>query len=213
MGYVRDWFTGLFASRQHIFYDLLQQQSAYMVEATTLMLAFLEEPSEERRKRSKRIERDADDVRRALVEALNRTFVTPLDREDIYALSRDLDDVVDYAYSTTEELELFGLRPTARLVELATLVHEGAHELNRGMQFIHKDPPLAIEHAQRAKKIETRVEHVYRLSLAELFQPPNSVDAIITIFKLREVYRHLSNAADRVDEAANILSDTLVKNI
>lgn len=206
-------FRGLFSSRQEIFYELLQEQSAYMVEATTLMLAYLDEPSKNRRKEVKRVEKAADDIRRALVEELNRTFFTPLDREDIYALSRDLDDVVDYAYTTTEELELFELAPTPRLIELANLIHEGACELHAGMQYIRKDPKQAIGYAQRAKKIETRVERVYRRALAELFQPPESVAAVASMFMLREVYRHLSNAADRVDEAANILSDTLVKII
>jgi uncharacterized protein len=79
-------------------------------------------------------------VRRRLVKELNNTFITPLDREDIHALSRNLDDVVDYAYTTTEELELFEIKTTDSLRELATMVHEGAVELREGVYTIC--PPI-----------------------------------------------------------------------
>ena len=208
---IREWLRTLFAPRQNIFYDLMLQQSQYMIEATGMVLAYLEKPDHQKRKEARALEHDADEVRRRLVLELNRTFVTPMDREDIHALSRNLDDVVDYAYTTTEELDVFALEPNEWLKELASMVHEGARELHTAMQSIQSNPQKAIDHAQRAKKIETRVEEVYRRALAELFVAPQDIEGVMTILKLREVYRHLSNAADRVDEAANILSDTMVK--
>jgi uncharacterized protein Yka (UPF0111/DUF47 family) len=72
-------------------------------------------------------------------------------------------------------------------------------------------PGVANEHAQRAKALENRVERIYREALADLFDQPQDVEHIIEILKLREVYRHLSNAADRGDEAANHLNDIVVK--
>lgn len=208
---IHEWFRKIFAPRQDIFYELMLQQSQYMIEATGMVLEYLEKPGKKRRKRARDLEREADEVRRRLVLELNRTFVTPIDREDIHALSRNLDDVVDYAYTTTEELEVFALEPNEWLKELASMVHDGARELHMAMENIQTNPQTAIDHAQRAKKIETRVEQVYRRALAELFVAPQEIEGVMTILKLREVYRHLSNAADRVDEAANILSDTMVK--
>ena len=70
---------------------------------------------------------------------------------------------------------------------------------------------IAAEHAQRAKTLENRVETVYREALADLFDGPAGPKRVINILKMREVYRHLSNAADRGDEAANIISDIVVK--
>ncbi len=196
---------------QDIFYSLLMRQADYMVEATETMLAYLDKPGKKRRKKARRLEKKADDVRRRLVEELNNTFITPLDREDIHALSRNLDDVVDYAYTTTEELELFELKTTDSLWELATMVHESAVELRQGVYHLPTDLATADHYAQRAKKIETHVERVYRQALADLFVPPDDMDGMVHILKLREVYRHLSNAADRVDEAASHLSDMAVK--
>jgi uncharacterized protein Yka (UPF0111/DUF47 family) len=70
---------------------------------------------------------------------------------------------------------------------------------------------VANDHAQRAKALENRVEDVYREAIADLFNGPEDVEHIVQMLKLREVYRHLSNAADRGDEAANIIGDIVVK--
>jgi len=79
------------------------------------------------------------------------------------------------------------------------------------MLRIKEHPGVATEHAQRAKTLENRVETVYREALADLFNGPAGPKRVINILKMREVYRHLSNAADRGDEAANIISDIVVK--
>ena len=68
-----------------------------------------------------------------------------------------------------------------------------------------------MEYSSRAKKLENRVEDVYRKALAELFSDVSSLEKVAEIFTMREIYRHISNAADRIDDAANILSDIVVK--
>ena len=138
-----------------------------------------------------RKEKEADEARRILIDELNRTFVTPFDREDIFALSRAIDDVLDYAYSTVDEMEILNVEPTAYMQRIG----------------------VAGDHAQRSKALENRVESVYREALADLFSEVTGKDndAIVKILKQREVYRHLSNAADRGDEAANVIADIVVK--
>jgi uncharacterized protein Yka (UPF0111/DUF47 family) len=156
-------------------------------------------------------EEDADEVRRILISELNRTFVTPMDREDISALSRAIDDIMDYAWSTVQEMELLHVSPTPHLQRMVSLLHEAAREVHLAMLRIKDHPEVASEHAQRAKALENRVEHVYREALADLFDGPAGPKRVIVILKMREVYRHLSNAADRGDAAANIISDIVVK--
>jgi len=156
-------------------------------------------------------EEDADEVRRILISELNRTFVTPMDREDISALSRAIDDIMDYAWSTVQEMELLHVSPTPHLQRMVSLLHEAAREVHLAMLRIKEHPEVASEHAQRAKALENRVEHVYREALADLFDGPAGPKRVIVILKMREVYRHLSNAADRGDAAANIISDIVVK--
>jgi uncharacterized protein Yka (UPF0111/DUF47 family) len=74
-------------------------------------------------------------------------------------------------------------------------------------------PNVATEHAVRAKALENRMETVYREAIAHLFQLPRDVDHVVEMLKLREIYRHLSNAADRGDSAANIIGDIVVKKM
>ena len=70
---------------------------------------------------------------------------------------------------------------------------------------------MASDHAQRAKALENRVEAVYREAIADLFRGAKSSKHIVEMLKVREIYRHLSNAADRTDQADNVISDVIMK--
>lgn len=177
-------------------------------EGLKLLCDFVRRPSEELAQQVTKAEKDADELRRRLIDGLNRTLVTPFDREDIFSLSRSLDDMIDYANSTVEEMRLFGAPTNAHLVKMAEALFDGAREITAAVESLRHIPNGMEGHIIRAKKSENRMEHLYREALAELFKTPD----VVTIIKMREIYRHLSNAADRGDEAADILSDILVKN-
>jgi uncharacterized protein len=190
------------------FYKMLAEQAGVTEEGLKLLVDFVQAPSESLGTQVDQAEQRADEHRRKLIDALNRTFVTPLDREDIFALSRAIDDMVDYAKSTVEEMMLFRVEPTRHLQDMAVLLYEGARSITRAVEGLPEMAGDLQGHIILAKKCENRMEHLYREALAELFKVPD----VVTILKMREIYRHLSNAADRGDEAADILSDILVKN-
>jgi predicted phosphate transport protein (TIGR00153 family) len=190
------------------FYQMLLAQARMSEEGMKLLCDFVRHPSEATGNEVKQAEKDADELRRQLIDAINRTFVTPFDREDIFALSRSLDDMIDYANSTVEEMMLFAAPTNAHLVEMAEALFEGAREITAAVESLRHMPNGLQGHIIKAKKCENRMEHLYREALAEIFKTPD----VVTILKMREIYRHLSNAADRGDEAADILSDILVKN-
>jgi uncharacterized protein len=156
-------------------------------------------------------EKAADEARRILIDDLNRTFVTPFDREDIFALSRTIDDVLDYANTTVSELEILKVAPTPYMQTMASLLRDAAYELLMAVSNLEEHPAVANDHAQRAKGLENRVEGVYREALADLFRGAEDIKHVVKMLKLREIYRHLSNAADRGDEAANVIADIVVK--
>jgi len=219
------WFRNLVKPRPDNFTRLLIDQAACVVTGLDTLAAYVAAvdaaPADARSAESmagnatvdavRQCEEDADEVRRILLNELNRTFVTPMDREDISALSRAIDDIMDYAWTTVQEMEMLHVTPTPHLRRMVGLLREAAHEVHLAMQRIKEHPGVAAEHAQRAKALENRVEHVYREALAELFDGPAGPKRVVYILKMREVYRHLSNAADRGDEAANIISDIVVK--
>jgi predicted phosphate transport protein (TIGR00153 family) len=202
----------LFKRRPDRFIQRLEQQAALTRRGMELLVEYMQQPDAAIEKRLRATEKEADEVRRILIDELLRTFVTPIDREDISALSRAIDDVLDYAYTTVDEMEILKVNPTPYMARIAALLCDAAAEIDLAMQRLQDNHPgVASDHAQRAKAIENRVEVVYREALADLFRDPRDVDDVVQMLKLREVYRHLSNAADRGDEAGNIITDVVVK--
>jgi len=205
------WLKRTFKRRPNRFIELLLQQAEYTVQGMEALYAYLEDPSQEKADEVTRLEKEADEVRRILIDELNRTFVTPIDREDIHALSRAIDDVLDYAYTTVGEMEILEVEPNNYLKRMVSLLGDAAREIHLGVLRLSDHPAVAEDHAVRAKALENRVEWVYREALAALFKMPRDVDHVVEMLKLREIYRHLSNAADRGDEAANVITDIVVK--
>jgi predicted phosphate transport protein (TIGR00153 family) len=165
-------------------------------------------------RRVMRLEKDADETRRILMDELNRTFVTPIDREDIFALSRAIDDVLDYAHTTVREMMTLEIGSNEHVRHMVSVLKEGTEELNLAVLRLQRNPNVAMEHANRAKRLENQMEEMYREAIAVLFRGAverNDVEGVIEIMKMREVYRHLSNAADRADEAADVIGDIVVK--
>mgnify|MGYP002641518235 FL=1 len=201
----------IFKSKQDNFIRLINQQAALTLQGLNQLTEYMKFHDPELARQLTLTEKEADEVRRILINELNRTFVTPIDREDIFALSRAIDDVVDYAYSTVTEMDVLAVTPTSFMVRMATLLRDAAYEIHMATQRLDEHPGVAAEHAQRAKALENRVEAVYREAIADLFSGPEDVHHIFEMLKMREVYRHLSNAADRGDEAANLIADIVVK--
>jgi uncharacterized protein len=200
-----------FKPRQDKFLQSLTAQAEITLHGMEALEAYMKRGSDKHATAVAQAEKDADEVRRILIDDLNRTFVTPLDREDIFALSRAIDDVMDYAYSTVEEMVILEVEPNDFLRRMVSLLHDAAQEIHLAMQRLKENPGVAVEHATRAKALENRVERVYREAIAALFTEVEDVQQVTSMLKLREIYRHLSNCADRGDEAANIIHDIVVK--
>lgn len=199
-----------FKKRQSIFIKLIHDQAAFTLEGMEALKAYMAEDSSAAA-RLVNTEKEADEARRILIAELNKTFITPFDREDIFSLSRTIDDVLDYAYSTVTEMEVLRVRPTSFMSSIASLLRDAAYELLMAVDRLEQHPEVANEHAQRAKSLENQVENIYREALADLFSGAEDIKHIMKMLKSREVYRHLSNAADRGDEAANVIADIIVK--
>jgi len=201
----------IFKKRQNIFVKQILQQASVALEGLDALKTYLatQDPAAAALVDTK--EKEGDEARRILIDDLNKTFVTPFDREDIFSLSRTIDDVLDYAYSTVSELEILKVAPTPFMLTMAGLLRDAANELFMAVNTLEEHPAVANDHAQRAKALENRVEGVYREALADLFSGAEDIPHVIKMMKLREVYRHLSNAADRGDEAANVIADIVVK--
>ncbi len=211
MDEVREKVKSLLWRGEHDFIPLLATQAEFTSEGMKALQSYAESGAAEYADAVMQLEQEADDFRRALIKNLSLTYITDLDREDIHALSRALDAVLNYAATTVEEMALFKLEADPWIRSMMASLAAAADELRLAMENLQRQKAISSRHALRAKAYENEVERTYREALSHLFDQADTVQDIVRILKLRETYRHLSNAADRVDEAANLITDIIVK--
>ena len=115
----------IFGSKREIdFYELLLSQSEKTLAGCQALVRFLDNEGEP--EELLKLEQEADDIRRILIDELNQTFITPMDREDIFMLSRAVDDVLDHAYNTVKEMDIFEVESNEFLLHMAELLQKGA---------------------------------------------------------------------------------------
>lgn len=207
--------AGIFkrGKREEKFVGMLIEQTLITVEGLKLLEKWLSK-SELKDKaidqmRAKEVE--ADEVRRILIDELHNTFITPLDREDIFMLSLYVDDILDYCYTTVEEMQLLSIDADEYLMDMVKLTREATEEIEMAFHTIFSNPRVAGEHAKRAKKIENEVERLYRVAIGDLFTKAKDFGPLMEMLRRREVYRHVSNMADQADKAADILGMVVMK--
>jgi predicted phosphate transport protein (TIGR00153 family) len=201
----------LFQRRPNRFIERLREQATIVVQGTEALLEYMEKPNKKNANRVQALEKQADEIRRILIDELNRTFVTPIDREDLFALSRAIDDVLDYAFSTTNEMDILAVLPNAYLSQMATMLHNSAEEIRLAIERLEHHPNVADAHALRVKAIENQMETLYAEALAKLFDEPRNLKDVVNMLKLREIYRHMFHAVGSAEQAANVIGDIVMK--
>ena len=170
------------------------------------------EKIEEIKMKMSELEHQADDVNDAILDKLNQTFITPIDREDIYALASKLDDVMDMMDGTVEKMHLYHTgKPTDGGVALASLNLKCADELLRAIELmgnIKKNQETIMEHIRRIVIIESESDSIYRKEVGELFN--NCTDPIYLI-KWKEVLQHLEDTTDKFEEVADLMRGVVLK--
>lgn len=159
---------GMFQRKPNRFIELLIQQAKLSEDGMVALVAYLEKPTKRRADVVDKLESEADEIRRILIDELNHTFVTPFDREDIHTLSRAIDDMLDYAYTTVVEMSILEVEPNDHMRQIGALLAKAASEVHLGVQRLADHPGVAQNHAVRVKQLENQVEHLYRQAIADL---------------------------------------------
>jgi uncharacterized protein Yka (UPF0111/DUF47 family) len=202
------WLADLLAPRrQDAFVTLLTEHAHKLVDAAGAFVAYAEAPSATLAARIAALEEDGDAILIRLIDELRNAFLTPLDRQDIYNLGEGMDDILDYLDGAAAEIQLFGVAPTQAVRDMARTLQAAAHAIARAVPLIQTQPQQAWEAAREARDAENIVEDAYRHALAGLFGGSD----VGLMFKLREVYRHLSNAADRCEAVGRLIGKIVVK--
>ncbi len=189
------------------FYSVLIQQTQTVRDAVSALCAFCENPTEENGDFVKIKEQEADQVRYQLVDAINRTFITPIDRDDLFRLSTAIDDLADYAWTTVKDLRIYDISPDGNLSSMVAILLQMADGLLVCVKNLGKHHAIVASEANKVKKLENTMNVRYHESIAELF----SSDDFKKILKYREIYSHMNHASDKGDICADLLQDIVVK--
>jgi predicted phosphate transport protein (TIGR00153 family) len=157
------------------------------------------------------LEHDGDAITHQIIAQLHRTFVTPLDREDIALLAQTLDDITDLIHSSADAMLLYKVeRPTDKVKELADIVVQATAEVEKGVVEINNriDRDKLLKRSMEINRLENVGDSVYRSALAELFV--NSPD-FAHLIKWREIYEDIESAIDKCEDIANILEGIALK--
>lgn len=198
--------------REEEFFDLFVEVADRAAQAATLLRELLTGPPARARycvDAIKKLENEADDVTHEVVKRLDRTFITPLDREDIHLLASDLDDVIDRIDGTARRAEIFRLGKAPEGIDaLCVIIEKVTRELQTAVKKLRSSDNV-MAHCVEAKRLEEEGDGIYHTMLGRLFD--NETDPIY-IMKWKEIYDNLEAAIDEAEDVANDLESIVLKN-
>jgi uncharacterized protein len=194
------------------FFELYTRASANAVEISRLLVELLEGfPSSDGEliRRIKEREHEGDRLTHEVVDLLNRTFVTPFERDDMYRLAGAIDDVCDHVDEAADNLGTYGVEGVPeRAVEQARVIHQAAQTLDAAVQRLEgfKDSQAQLIELRR---LEDEGDRLVRDAVGELFR---SVEDPIAVIRWKDIHERLEEAVDALEHAADVLEAILVKN-
>jgi uncharacterized protein len=196
------------------FFTHFEAQGKKTVEGCRALQLMITDPTglEAKAERVKRIEHECDDITHAVVEALHKTFITPLDRNDIYRLITKMDDIMDLVEAVSDRLALYDIpQMTKEAGDLvATLVASAEHVLIAvsGIRELSK-PSGILQACVEINRLENVADQQLRGALARLFREEKDP---ISVIKWKEIYETLEAATDRCEDVANIIEGVVLEN-
>ena len=157
----------------------------------------------------KEVEHRCDSLTHSIIQRLNQTFVTPLDREDIHALARSLDDVMDAIDAAASRIRIYKLEKVrfgGR--ELAKIITTSAHQVRAAMQTLEQKKGVVVDHAIEINRLENEADRCHQEAVMRLFDEEHDP---ILVMKWKEALDFLEEATDRCEDVANVLEGVVVK--
>jgi predicted phosphate transport protein (TIGR00153 family) len=205
-----------FFPRDMGFYDLFEQDTSNLVVAADKLVDLFDnyEDVEAKAKELKDLEHKGDAITHEIIQRLHRTFVTPIDREDIAFLANALDDVMDLIEAAGRTARLYNIaQPTERARELARIVAKMAYKLNEVLPRLRRRDQFQwiLKQCVEINTLENEADDVQHAALAELFEVCHTDTC--EVIKWREIYEHLESATDRGEDVANVLEGIVLKHV
>ena len=195
------------------FFGMFEKAALNLNKGATLLVEMMEDfsTSEAKAKAIYEVEQEGDMLTHEVMRRLNKTFLTPVDREDIHALVSRLDDVLDLIWASADRATLFKVEEsTPEAVELSKTLHETTSIITKAVSSL-KDKKYSYiqEYCIEINRLENAADKIYREALVKLF---NDVKDPILVIKWKDIYEHLEDATDTCEDVANILEGIVLKH-
>ncbi len=200
--------------REEIFFTLFEDSARNMVKTAKGLKDLIDNWNnvEARVAEITELEHEGDSITHQIMAQLNRTFVTPFDREDIALLAHTMDDITDFIHAAADAMLIYKIdQPSQRAKELADVIMQGAFEVEKAIGLLRNRSGLKNipEHCVELNRLENMADRIYRAALAELFEDTADLARVI---KWREIYDHMESATDRCEDVANVLEGVALKH-
>jgi uncharacterized protein len=203
--------SSVLGSREREFFDLFEEAGGNILRAAALLEEMLSEyPERSELARDILIcEQEGDRITHDIIQRLNQTFVTPLDREDIHELASALDDVVDYTEEVADYLGLYKIEaPMSQAQDLARVLHQCARQISEAMPRLRGFKDIS-HYTVEINRLENDGDRITREAMAALFD--TGIDPMVVI-RWKDIYERLENAIDATEHVANIVEGIVIKN-
>jgi len=201
-----------FFPKQIDFFELFDHAARNVIKGASLLVAVLQDMDnlEMISKEVRDSEKEGDMMTHDIMKRLNKTFVTPIDREDLHALATKIDDVIDMIWACVERFTLFRLSvPTKEAIDMAKEILTTTEMMSKAIIALRdKKYSFVQEYCIEINSLENRIDRLYKNALVKLF---DEVKDPIAIIKWKEVYEYLENASDACEDVANILEAIVLK--
>lgn len=195
------------------FFETFDEAAENLTAATSLLVDLFHDVSqlESISKKIYAIEQKGDTLTHEVMRRLNKTFITPLDREDIHALASRMDDVLDLIWGAVDRMNVFQIKQgTPESVHIATALRTTTEVLDMAFHNLNdKKYTLVHDNCIEINRLENHIDRIFRDALGNLFL---SMKDPLMIIKWKDIYEHLEEAADRCEDVANILEGIVLKN-
>lgn len=205
---------GRLLPRETSFFDFFEQHAAMTVQGAQEFLSLATTGANvfAKAKRIKEIEHECDTITHHCVEALHKTFITPIERDDIYRLISKMDDIMDYVEAAAERIALYKLsQMTAEVRDLADVLLRSTQEIEATVKLL-RNMENAAEISRKCidiNRLENESDSILRAAVARLFDEEQDTKMII---KWKEIYENLENATDRCEDVANIIEGVVLEH-
>lgn len=199
--------------QEHRFFDLLESQANVVLKSANAMSEMVKDPSHvfERSLMIHKIENEGDALVHDVIELLNRTFVTPIDHDDISRLTSKMDDILDFIDAVATRMRLYEISEfPPKMVQLIDILAKQVQMVQTSVSMLGNrgDRQGLLEKTVEINRLENVADEIAHSALAELFK----LDDLRSIMKLKEIYEQLETATDRSEDVADIVKDIVIKN-